>query len=167
MSAKLTDAVPTGKYGIASGTQVQLGLQIPLLITHANYDVGSGTIQSLSEYQLSAVGKYSVNFLGHKGNGTWTISVFSRDQGKSYNVSYRQTGTWWVNQSFTATAETKGTPGHDSVKIIYTGIGKTLKQSFQNDTLIQKAKVFFEFEMKTEKGKSTAATMYVYSAEYK
>lgn len=133
MAAKITDALPTGKGAIKKGSNVCLGVSEAV-----NINIGNGIVTALSDYDMAANGQYNFDILGYKGNGNWSISMKSSDEGKTYNVQFKVSGTWKMNENFPANAN------KSAGKVIYQGAGHTLTQSDQSDTIFQKAKVWLD-----------------------
>lgn len=134
--AKITDAMPTGHGAIVSGSHVAIGIKEVI-----NINIGSGVVNSLTDYSLSASGSYNFNVLGYQGSGTWSISLDSNDNGQTYQVHIKFSGTYSGDQQFTANASESGS-GTDTT-ITYSGGGQTVVQTYQNDGIFQKAKVWF------------------------
>ena len=139
MSAKITYAVPSGKGAIESGASVCIGVDAVV-----NQNIGLGTVAELSAYDFEASGKYDFDVLGKKGSGTWSITLKSTDGGNTFGVTLVFTGTFAIHESWTATAtESDGT-------ISYTGGKHDVVQSYQDDGLTEKAKIYFATDIQGE-----------------
>lgn len=135
--AKITDAMPTGKGEIFSGSHVALGIKDVF-----DYDIGTGVVTELTDYSLTAAGSYNFDIWGYKGSGTWNMSLNSTDNGQTYQVTIKFSGTFNENETYTANAQESGS-GSDT-EITYSGNDMEIVQSYQNDGVFQKAKVWFE-----------------------
>lgn len=129
--------MPIGKGAIDQGCSIDIGVS-----KIVNINVGTGTVTKLSDYDLEMNGDYDFDLFGFSGNGTWNASINSTDNGSTYSVVVSFTGTYSGSTKFSANASETGKPGNTDDKITYSGNGHTVEQSFQEDTLFQKAKVW-------------------------
>ncbi|MFT3766704.1 MAG: hypothetical protein QM820_14500 [Minicystis sp.] len=149
-------AVPTGRFAIAAGTAIVLGIQL----RDGDLDIGRGVMYQLDKWNLSAAGTYDFEYGGQSYSGTWFTTVVSTD-GQSWVLSETFTGTISFTKSFPAIARPSGIG--EGAKITFIGPEPPDDvQSFQNDAPGQKAMIKFYgplpvFEL---------ATAYYYNAAY-
>lgn len=141
VGVRITDATPTGKGALVPGCGITLGLEHGV---GANLDIGSGTITALDAYQFGASGAYGFDVLGYKGAGTWSITASSPDNGQTWVASATVTGTWSFSGTSPVSANESGS-GTDTT--ITWSSGTPVVQSFQDDSVFQKAKVFLAFTL--------------------
>ncbi|MEO1263848.1 MAG: hypothetical protein AAFZ15_33895 [Bacteroidota bacterium] len=145
-----TDAIPSGDGAIGIGTPIVIGASLGL-----NVDFGSGTVTQLDSLSFVANGSYDL--LGNSGN--WSVSLTSSD-GNTWDVSIQITGS--INQNVNvpnATCNEQGT-GTDTT-ITYSGDSQSIVQYFQDDSIFEKAKIWFEVPFQ---GNTTK--VYFYNAQY-
>lgn len=158
MSVAITDAMPTGTGAIVNGCNLDLGIEHA--VGPVNIDIGTGTVTACGPHAFAANGAYSFNVFGHGGSGTWSLSIQSTDGGNSYTASYAITGTWNGRADNVPVAPVQSGQGTDTV-ITWSAGGFSVVQSFQNDSPVQKAKVYLTFALD-----GTERTMYLYNTSY-
>ncbi len=155
---QITDAFPTGTGAIVSGCAVDLGIEHA--VVDSNVDLGTGVVSTLGAYDFAVSGNYSFDLLVYKGSGTFQLSISSPDSGQTWAATAVVTGTWNINISNVAVQASETGSGTDTA-ITYRAGSTSVVQTFQNDGLLQKAKVYLSF---TLGGK--AMTMYMYNLTY-
>ncbi|MEZ4953981.1 MAG: hypothetical protein R2825_10445 [Saprospiraceae bacterium] len=145
-----TDAIPTGDHAISQGNQVVIGVKKVL-----DLNLGTGTVTQLNSDNFEANGEYSA----FGKSGTWSASLTSSD-GNSWNLSIVLEGD--INNSFNIENASCNEQGSgDDTTITYTGDGQSMVQSYQNDSWVEKAKIWFAVPFN-----GTTYNLYFYNANY-
>lgn len=133
---QFTDAIPSGEGAIGTGTNVCIGVNKVI-----NVDIGCGQVTQLDGNDFIAAGNYDFDVFGYKGQGTWALGFQSADGGNTWTIKVVFTGTYVVNEAFQNVTCTEGGSGNTTITY-NTAIGPIV-QSFQNDSIFEKAKIWF------------------------
>lgn len=163
--ADIMKAVPTGRFAIAAGTPIILGVQQ----RGGDLDIGKGVMYQLDSHNLSAAGTYAFDVAGQHYEGTWSTTIVSTD-GETWILTETFTGNIRsdgkpVTKTFPAVTRQKGLGADTTITYVGPSVDVELPddvQSFQNDAPGQKAMIKFYgplpvFEL---------ATAYYYNAAY-
>jgi hypothetical protein len=143
----LTDAFPTGKDAIVPGCKLYVGLHLG---GGARIQLGSAVVSALSADQfVVSSGQLSFSALGYGANGSFSFTLSSPDQGQTWSLTYSadiqytsggNPGTFNPPPGSIPVSASESGSGTDTT--IAWALGSvTLTQSFQNDTLLQRAMV--------------------------